>query len=194
MVRHFPIQPINPVSSKGPSRRRVARLTWLLAAGAASGGACSRSIEVATLGERGNAPDAGCAITECGGRVFACGDCDDNDADGLSDALDPDCWGACHDSEMNWAPRQPCSNESCFFDHNCGLGNDQECVNLAPNGCDCHGCCEVAERGGAVFLGTVDSDENATCGASSVSDPAACASCVVDEQCFNSCTTGEACF
>lgn len=163
--------------------------------GAFVGAGCVRSVEVATWGEQGEAAvDGGCVVLACEGRVFDCGDCRDNDADGLIDDEDPECWGTCHDSEASWAPRQSCSNQSCFFDHDCGLGNDDECVSLAPNGCDCHGCCEVSARDGAVFVGTVDAEGNPTCGSDAVADPVACASCVVDEQCFNPCAPGEVCF
>jgi hypothetical protein len=158
-------------------------------------GACSRSIEVATLGEGSQGGgDAGCEVRPCQGRVFACGDCEDNDEDGASDVLDPDCWGECHDSEESWAPRQLCSNDSCFFDGNCGLGNDEDCLELTPNGCDCHGCCQGNQRAEPIFLGTVDGAGVTTCGASSVDDPTSCEVCVVDEQCFNACESGDVCF
>jgi hypothetical protein len=178
--------------------KRARWLGWLIAVacGVAQGAACSRSIEVATVGEQPRAgdADAGCNLTECDGVVLECGDCEDNDADGLSDAEDPDCWGACHDSEANWAPRQQCSNGSCFFDRNCGLGNDEDCVSLAPNGCDCHGCCELRGSNTSIFLGTLDDLQNPTCGAESSGDPTSCAVCEVDELCFNACEVGEVCF
>lgn len=155
--------------------------------------ACSRSIEVAAIGERADADAEFCVERPCQDVVLACGDCVDNDQDGLSDADDPDCWGACHDSEASWGPRQACSNGSCFFDRNCGLGNDDECALLAPNGCDCYGCCEVAARTTPVFLGTRDENDDPTCSAEVVSDTEACASCVVDEQCFNPCEAAEDC-
>lgn len=184
------------MSSRGPITQRSERtlLALLGALSVANAAACSRSIEVAELGVQGESGDAGCVVVTCQGRVAECGDCEDNDLDGVADERDPDCWGACHDTEENWAPRQQCSNESCFFDDNCGLGNDDECVDLAPNGCDCHGCCEVGGQGRAVFLGTVDPDGEATCGAASVEDEVACASCELDEQCVNACEAGERCF
>lgn len=158
--------------------------------------ACARSIEVAAIGDQvGSEGDDGgtCVVSECEGKVLACGDCVDNDQDGVSDAADPDCWGECHDSEESWSPRQLCSNESCFFDRNCGLGNDDECVLVTPNGCDCHGCCEVGARSTPVFLGTRDENDDPTCSAETASEPAACASCVLDEACFNACEAGERC-
>lgn len=156
---------------------------------------CARSVEVAAFGEQSTDGGAGsdCEIQACGGRVFACGDCEDNDGDGLRDAEDPDCWGVCHDSEQVWAPSRVCSNQSCFFDQNCGLGNDEECVSLAPNGCDCFGCCEVSRLGRAVYLGTVNADNLPTCGASTAEDETMCAPCEIDFECFNVCDLGEAC-
>ncbi len=169
---------------------------------------CQRSMEVARLGDQ--APEAAasddaagessaavdgsdCVVRACRGKVMACGDCEDNDADGVVDALDPDCWGVCHDSESVWGGSS-CNNESCFFDRDCGLGNDQGCAALTPNGCDCHGCCEIDSRDEPIFLGTRQSSQQATCSSSSVLDPSLCASCVLDELCFNPCDPDEQCF
>jgi hypothetical protein len=170
---------------------------------------CQRSIEVAQLGARGfdaggqtspnsddaRAPDAAnCAERSCRGRIMACGNCLDDDLDGLTDALDPDCWGECHDSEATWGLRQVCSNESCYFDRDCGLGNDQACLELTPSGCDCHGCCEVEGRSEPVFLGSRDTGGAPTCNAASVLDVLSCVECVVDDVCFKPCESGAKCF
>lgn len=168
---------------------------------------CQRSIEVARVGALGEdagrqtAPDTGiaadaadCVERSCRGRVMACGNCLDDDLDGLVDDLDPDCWGECHDSEAGWGLRQVCSNESCYFDRDCGLGNDQGCLELTPAGCDCHGCCEVEGRSEPVFLGTRDTGGAPTCNAASVLDVSSCVGCVLDAVCFKPCESGAECF
>jgi len=70
-----------------------------------------------------------CTITPCGGKIYACGDCLDNDADGLIDSTDPECLGPCdntEDSYFNGIPGQnnaPCKQD-CYFDQDTGSGND----------------------------------------------------------------------
>lgn len=77
--------------------------------------------------------DAGeeqCVVTECqASHIYECGDCVDNDGDGFTDMLDPDCLGPCHNSEANYygnIPGQnnaPCKHD-CYFDKDTGHGND----------------------------------------------------------------------
>ena len=73
-----------------------------------------------------------CQIAKCGSHVYACGDCVDNDGDGLVDSEDPDCVGPCQNSEDTFfgsipgQNHQPCA-EDCYFDSNSGVGND-DCV------------------------------------------------------------------
>ena len=65
----------------------------------------------------------------CQGFVFACGDTLDNDGDGLVDAADPDCAGACDNAEDTFgsyfpvSPPPPCVRD-CFYDRDFGPGND----------------------------------------------------------------------
>ena len=72
---------------------------------------------------------APCVITPCSGKIYACGDCIDNDADGLVDSADPECLGPCdntEDSYFSGIPGQnsaPCK-EDCYFDQGSGAGND----------------------------------------------------------------------
>ncbi|MCA9615739.1 MAG: hypothetical protein KC586_23445, partial [Myxococcales bacterium] len=50
-------------------------------------------------------PDAGpeeCRPVGCSGRIYRCGDCIDNDGDGLVDSADPDCVGACDNNEAGY--------------------------------------------------------------------------------------------
>ncbi|MEO6950437.1 MAG: hypothetical protein ABI321_01385 [Polyangia bacterium] len=95
-------------------------------------------------------PDGGtgiCYITPCQGHLYACGDCIDNDGDGLTDSYDPDCLGACQNNEAGFygsIPGQnnaPCKSD-CYWDQDTGSGND-----------DCHWShsCDPMEQGGTGF-------------------------------------------
>jgi hypothetical protein len=81
-----------------------------------------------------------CQPTACSNKIYECGDCLDNDGDGLVDAADPSCWGPCDNNEAGWKgniPGQvdpgPCVKVDCYFDMDGGAGND-----------DCHwaGVCD----------------------------------------------------
>jgi hypothetical protein len=112
--------------------------------------ACSREIElgydvasVGAGGAGGSTPgsDAGpCQIATCQGKTYACGDCIDNDGDGLVDSQDPDCLGPCDNTEESYfggIPGQnnaPCKQD-CYFDQDTGSGND-ECY--WSHECDSH--------------------------------------------------------
>lgn len=112
---------------------------WLLAAGTtlvalASAPSCETDVE---LGENAfpaaaGAPDAGefeCTPTPCEGKIYACGDCVDNEGDDAIDAEDPECLGPCDRSEETLPTEIPgeggggCSKD-CFFDGNSGQGDD----------------------------------------------------------------------
>ncbi|HEX3597412.1 MAG TPA: hypothetical protein VHU80_20030 [Polyangiaceae bacterium] len=73
-----------------------------------------------------------CLPVECGGRVYECGNCLDDDRDGEVDMDDPECLGPCQDSEATFANERPgqghgnCSLD-CYFDQDSGFGND-DCV------------------------------------------------------------------
>lgn len=93
----------------------------------------------------GGDADAGpteCVPATCGGRTYLCGDCLDNDDDGLIDAEDPDCVGACDNNEAGWDLGIPggevgrCDRD-CYYDTNQGSGDDgcswdAQCDPLAP--------------------------------------------------------------
>lgn len=75
------------------------------------------------------APAAECVEARCGSVLLACGNCEDDDQDGLADAADPECLGPCDDSEAELftgaAPRVNGScRTDCFFDRNVGAGDD----------------------------------------------------------------------
>jgi hypothetical protein len=65
----------------------------------------------------------------CYNYIYSCGDGIDNDNDGLIDSQDPDCLGACDNSEdglhmaILGSDCVPCMTD-CFWDPNSGSGND----------------------------------------------------------------------
>lgn len=77
-------------------------------------------------------PDGGtrrCYQATCQGKLYACGNCMDDDGDGRIDSDDPDCLGSCDNSENGLAPAIPGGNnapckQDCFFDQDTGPGND----------------------------------------------------------------------
>jgi len=95
-------------------------------------------------------PDGGtgiCYITPCQGHLYACGNCLDDDGDGLIDSYDPDCLGPCQNNEAGFygnIPGQnnaPCKSD-CYWDQDTGSGND-----------DCHWShdCDPFEKGGGAI-------------------------------------------
>ena len=98
-----------------------------------------------TIVDTGVAPndtDAACLPVMCGGAYYQCADCIDNDSDGLLDAADPDCLGACDNNEGGFNIDIPGSAPSgctveCYFDADNGTGNDA---------CDWDYTCDVAEQ------------------------------------------------
>jgi hypothetical protein len=84
-------------------------------------------------------------------HVCECADGIDNDLDGRIDLIgglsDPECLGPGDDNELDFATGIPGDNlgshaeVECPFDGNSGIGNDDDCIDFVPNGCDCVGCC-----------------------------------------------------
>jgi len=133
-------------------RLRGARVVVACAAAAVLGGACERDAWIGqdrrAIGAAGQAPDAAaggagaggartdaalsphvCHPATCQGRIYACGDCVDNDGDGKVDMDDPDCFGPCHNAEDTFFGSIPGQNhdpcvEDCYFDQDSGSGND----------------------------------------------------------------------
>jgi hypothetical protein len=76
--------------------------------------------------------DAGtilCFITPCQGKVYQCGNCRDDDGDGLYDSQDPNCLGACQNNEQGFFGNIPGQNNApckmdCYWDQDTGSGND----------------------------------------------------------------------
>jgi hypothetical protein len=77
-----------------------------------------------------DAPNGPCRPVSCGGHVNECGDCVDNDRDGLIDERDPECLGPCDNTEgpvlltgVGGEAGGPCMSD-CYFDFGNGAGND----------------------------------------------------------------------
>jgi hypothetical protein len=106
-------------------------------------------------GDGGEPGDAGptCVPATCDGRTYRCGNCLDDDGDGLIDSADPDCLGPCHNSESTYYPMIPGGDPSamncardCYYDDNNGSGDDgcswdKRCDPLSPGG---DGMCRYA--------------------------------------------------
>jgi hypothetical protein len=70
-----------------------------------------------------------CQVTDCDGKILACGDCVDNDGDQLIDRQDPECLGACDDTEDSYysgilGKSDATCKLDCYFDGDNGSGND----------------------------------------------------------------------
>lgn len=70
-----------------------------------------------------------CEETPCQGKLYQCGNCSDDDGDGLADDHDPECLGPCDDDELglsNGLPRLAATcKQDCYFDGDNGSGNDK---------------------------------------------------------------------
>jgi hypothetical protein len=117
--------------------------------------ACGRHIELGrdyppmqaaggTSSTTDSAAPAPCVVTPCSGKIYACGDCVDNDSDGAIDSADTECLGPCDDTEDSYFSaiagenNAPCKQD-CMFDQDSGSGNDdchwsQKCdpLSVAP--------------------------------------------------------------
>ncbi|HET9954784.1 MAG TPA: hypothetical protein VFQ61_09780 [Polyangiaceae bacterium] len=96
------------------------------AGGSTSAGGATSGAPSATGGE---APFV-CTPTTCSGKSYACGNCEDDDEDGLIDALDPECLGPCDDTEQSISsgPHTETNGQcrsDCYFDRNAGAGGDR---------------------------------------------------------------------
>jgi hypothetical protein len=85
----------------------------------------------------------GCVMAACQTHLYACGNCADDDGDGLVDSDDPDCLGPCHNREDGFelgipgGDSRPCALD-CYYDQDEGPGNDQctwdhRCDPLGPD-------------------------------------------------------------
>jgi len=74
--------------------------------------------------------EAPCVPILCRGKAYECGDCSDDDGDGLIDARDPDCLGPCDDDELGLSTglgtsQSAACRQDCYFDGDNGPGNDK---------------------------------------------------------------------
>jgi hypothetical protein len=118
----------------------------------------------------GGAPGAGgdgaCRPVACRQKVYACGDCVDNDMDGALDSADVECTGACDDTEDSFYGGIPGQNnapcrQDCYFDSNSGSGDDgcywtHECdvESVAENGYPPSGNASCAYNASATVPGS----------------------------------------
>lgn len=114
-------------------------------------------------GEGGTGGSAGTGVGGSGGTIEKFLDCQgtacqcsnglDDDGDGLADEFDPECSGPYDNDEATFWTGIPGDNRGsnasreCFFDGNSGMGNDANCQDWTPNGCDCFGCCDIDLNG-----------------------------------------------
>lgn len=88
-----------------------------------------------------------CVVTACAGKVYLCGNCLDDDNDGLADSDDPDCLGPCQNNEAGFEGNIPGQNNApckadCYWDKDSGGGGDA---------CSWSHKCDPFEAGGAGF-------------------------------------------
>ena len=102
------------------------------APGAGSGGVATNTGGSSAGGSGGSSgmPPHVCQPAACQGKVYDCGDCDDNDSDGLADSDDPECTGPCDNTEDSYYGGIPGQNnapcrQDCYFDQDTGTGDDQ---------------------------------------------------------------------
>jgi hypothetical protein len=119
------------VTSHGVSTESTAATTMTPPTSEESGAADTDSgVTTVQPTETGDEMVYECQVIECSGKVYECGDCIDNDGDGLVDSADPSCWGPCDNSEEAWKGNipgtggDPCVKVDCYFDHDKGSGND----------------------------------------------------------------------
>jgi hypothetical protein len=71
-----------------------------------------------------------CQQRKCLAQTYQCGDCGDNDGDGMIDSADTQCLGACDNNENGFKGEIPgqsggtCTSVECYFDSDSGGGND----------------------------------------------------------------------
>ena len=95
----------------------------------APGGAAGSAADSGTSAAGGSAGSPTCMQTSCQNQKYQCGDCIDNDADGVVDAFDTDCLGPCDNTEDSFYGGIPGQNntpcrQDCYFDQDTGGGND----------------------------------------------------------------------
>ncbi len=147
-----------------------------------AGGGGSGSSSTTSSGAGGQDADGGagqvyvavCVVRTCQGKVYACGDCLDDDGDGLVDDADDQCLGPCDNTEDSFyggIPGQanaPCKQD-CYFDKDDGSGNDDcfwshECDALTPEPLECGFDPAASIPGYAGSCDDAAASQSATCG------------------------------
>src|SRR5690349_20572194 len=159
--------------------------------------ACTRDVLVgenlAKVGDAsGGAPGtggvdsaSGCQLAHCQNHLYDCGNCLDDDGDGLIDMDDPDCLGPCHNSGEMFFGNIPGQNkgnciQDCYFDQDSGGGNDDcawshqcDALSVAPNfppagtvACEYDPSTVVPHAGGPGDCSTLEASQSAQCASS----------------------------
>jgi hypothetical protein len=121
-----------------------------------------------------------CVVSTCQGKVYACGDCLDNDGDCRIDSSDSQCLGPCDNTESSYYGGIPGQNNSpcksdCYFDQDTGSGNDDcywshECDPLEvgpsypPEGSQCKYDPKANVPGTALTCSELSKSQSALCG------------------------------
>jgi hypothetical protein len=167
---------------------------------------------------------SGSGATGGGGALEPLGACSnglDDDSDGLSDGMDPECTGAIDDDEDTYATGIPGDNrdpkwQDCFFDGNSGAGDDgcryaTECLSgdlsSTDSSCEitdaCRDFCQARTPNGCDCFGccsvqgsdgdVIDVVIAATCSTEKLDDADACPRCTKTTACENTCGRCELC-
>ncbi|MGE3675761.1 MAG: hypothetical protein AB7K71_39190 [Polyangiaceae bacterium] len=95
------------------------------AGGSASGGTAHGGSSNGGTTNGGAGGSDACVPTKCQNHLYQCGNCLDDDNDGLIDSEDPDCLGPCDNTEDSFASGIPGGNQApckmdCYFDQDSG--------------------------------------------------------------------------
>ncbi|MET0343995.1 MAG: hypothetical protein ABW252_23475 [Polyangiales bacterium] len=127
---------------------------------------------------------------------------DDFEQDFATGAPDEDRTSKCQDCFFDVVPGRDACNRatSCTLDgtpsggtgacRTCAVASacGDYCARLAPNGCDCFGCCEVQRPSGTVAILL-----QSGCSMATLDDPQRCTRCVPARDCQNACDPCEPC-
>lgn len=183
-------------------------------------------LEPRDSGEKGGPaetfPAADAATAYCGKRACSCADGADNDGDGVTDGLDPECTGAFDDDETSFATGQPFKQQACrdcYWDANNGSGDDGcrypvECLSdpgfVGRGNCsscevtsNCQTSCEARTPNGCDCFGCCGVAKQSgelihiqlvdTCTLAKADDTTACPRCTPSASCDNPCGRCELC-
>jgi hypothetical protein len=176
----------------------------------------------ARVGPSETLPTGDAATAYCGKRACSCADGADNDGDGVTDGLDPECTGAFDDDETSFATGQPFKQQACrdcYWDANNGSGDDGcrypvECLSdpsfVGRGSCsscevtsNCQTSCEARTPNGCDCFGCCGVAKPSgelihiqlvdTCTLAKADDTTACPRCTPSASCDNACGRCELC-